>query len=303
VSAEYSSGLLAAVGAAVLYGGAPVAQAVSARTTETGRGVGAGLTVRLARRPLWLVGFAAELGGFVVEAFAFSAAPATLVAPVAALDLVVFVLLGSLVFGTRWSRYGVAGAGAMTGGVVVLALALRSEGLGRPAGTAELIGLALGCAVAGGALALAGDRALRAGRAALATAAFALGSGIAYSVATLSTRQIGRTFTADEPWQLLTTPTPYVLGVASVLAITLMQRGLQTGALLTYPIVSASSAFVPVAVGVIVLGDPMPAGGARIAFMAALVLIAAGLGLLAHDRSAAEAGTARTAPAAGTPRT
>jgi len=286
VSDGFVAGLAAAVGAAVLYGSAPVAQAVAARQAPLGRGVGVGLAIRLVRRPIWLIGLAGEVGGFVIEAYAFSAAPATLVAPTASVDLVVFVLLATLVFGARWSRAGIGGAAAMTAAVVLLAVSLHGGSLGRPADTGELVGLGAGCVAVAATLAGLGQRALVAGRPQVAAAAFSSGAGVAYGVATLATRQVGRTFSGDRPWHLLATPTPYVLAVCSVLAIALMQRGLQTGPLLTYPIVSAASAFLPVAVGGALLGDAVPGGGLRIAFVCAFVLVAAGLILIARDRLA-----------------
>jgi uncharacterized membrane protein YhhN len=114
--------------------------------------------------------------------------------------------------------------------------------------------------------------------------AFSLASGVAYGFATLATRQVGRTFTGDEPWQILTGPAPYVLVGCSILAIATMQRALQTSPTITFPITSEVSAFLPVIVGAALFGDPVPTGGRQVLFVAALVLMAGGVGLLGRDR-------------------
>jgi uncharacterized membrane protein YhhN len=122
----------------------------------------------------------------------------------------------------------------------------------------------------------------------LAAGWFAGGSGVAYGLATMATRQVGRAFDPDNPWHLLATPTPYVLAGCSILAITLMQRGLQTKPLLTFPVVSAVAAMLPVGISAAVLDDQVPGGAGRLGFVCALVLIAGGVALLARDRAAAE---------------
>src|SRR5690348_13724046 len=121
VSTDLASGLTAALGAAVFYGSAPVAQSVAARRSPAGTGFGLRLLLRLVRDPIWLAGVAGELVGFLLEAYAFSVAPATLVAPAMACDTVVFVLLLDLVTRGRPSRRGLAGATTIATGTTLLA--------------------------------------------------------------------------------------------------------------------------------------------------------------------------------------
>ena len=283
---ELTTGLVAAVAGAVCYGAAPAVQAVAARREPAGRGTGMRLTLRLAGRPLWLVGFAGELGGFALEAYAFSRAPTTFVAPIMTLDLVVFVLLAGALVGERPAGKGRVGIAAMVLGVAVLALTFGGrDGLGKPADDVQLwsflLAAAVVCAVAG----LVGTRALAAQRNVLAAASFGVASGACYGLATLTTRQVGRTFDTDAPWRLLATPTPYVLAGCSVLAVAAMQRGLQAAPLLTYPLTSVISSVLPVLIGAAVLDDPVPGGSGRAAFVAALALVVAGVVLLAGDRA------------------
>lgn len=283
------TGVTAALAAAVCYGAAPVVQAVAARRETAGAGVGGRLVLRLARRPLWLAGIAVDLVGFVFEAIAFSAAPATLVAPLMAFDTIVFVLIGSSVFHDRLSPRGVAGICVISVGIAALAAAFAADDtLGATASDTELLSFLAAAVGVCGLAAVLGGRALAAGRSVLAAATFSAAAGLAFGLTTMSTRQVGRTFHLDRPWLLLATPTPYVLAVSSVLALMLMQRGLQTNPLLTVPVVSALGAMLPVGLAAGVLGDPVPQGPRLAGFVAALVLIAGGVALLGRDRVTAE---------------
>jgi drug/metabolite transporter (DMT)-like permease len=282
-------GLAAAVCATALYGSAPAAQAVAATRAPAGRGVV--LMLRLVRQPIWLVGIGCEIAAFLLEAFAFSKAPTTLVAPVVACDMLVFVFLSRLAFGRRLTARPVAGSVAMACGIVILGAAFgRAASLGRPASSLQLWAFLAVAAVAGGVAALI-DRA----KPALAAAVFGSAAGVAYGFATLATRQIGRTFSIDEPLRLLATPTPYVLAGCSIIAITLMQRGLQASPALAFPLVSALSALLPVVLGAAALHDPVPGGGARLAFAVALSLVIAGVALVGGDRPATVRSPARDA--------
>jgi drug/metabolite transporter (DMT)-like permease len=288
LSGNLAGGLVAAVGAAALYGCAPIAQAVAAARTPAATGLGLGLIVRLARQPIWLLGLGGEIAAFLLEAYAVSAAPATLVAPLMACDMLVFVLLAWPAFGERPSGAGVWGVVAAGCAVGLLAVAFGSDSrLGDPADNAQLIGFLIACVVVAGLATLIGDRAMGSGRRTVAAAAFSTASGVAYGLATMATRQVGRTFSPDHPWHLLATPTPYVLAGCSILGIAMMQRGLQTSPILTFPITSVVSAFLPVVLGATLLGDQVPTSGARAAFVAALALMAVGVALLARDRRSA----------------
>jgi drug/metabolite transporter (DMT)-like permease len=289
MSAGFGRGLVAAIAGAVCYGAAPAVQAVAARREVAGAGVGARLTLRLSRRPIWLAGLVLDIGGFALEAYAFSNAPATFIAPVMACDMIIFVMLGSWLFHERLTGLGVGGIAVISAGVVTLAVVFAGrQELGGTATNAELIGFLVGAAAFCALAAVVGSRAAAAGRAALAAGVFSAGAGISYGLAAMATRQVGRAFDPGEPWHLLATPTPYVLAGCSVLAITLMQRGLQTNALLTFPVVSAVAAMLPVGLSAAVLDDQVPGGWRRLGFVVALVLIAGGVVLLGRDRAAAE---------------
>ncbi len=288
MSTNLAVGMAAAVGSAAAYGCAPLLQAIAARREPAGAGLGIALTLRLARRPIWLASLGAELLGFSLEAYAFSAAPATLVAPLIACELLVFVPLASRMFAEPLSIRGVVAIATLVTGAMLLGLAFTGNTeLGAAANNAQLTGFLLGCVAIAALSATTGTRAAAAGRKPLAATLFAAGAGISYGLATLCTRQVGRTFSPQQPWHILTTTTPYVLAVCSILGVTLMQRALQTDALLAFPTMSALSALIPVIISAALLGDPVPTGVARGAFITALALIATGIPLLGRDHAAA----------------
>jgi hypothetical protein len=286
-------GLTAAIGASAFYGCAPAVQAVVARREPTGRGLGWRLMLRLATRPVWLLAFSGEVVGFGLEAYAFSVAPATLVAPIMACDLIFFVLVATRIFHERLSGQGIVGVAAMSSGVGLLALAFAgNDELGDPASDALMLTFLVSCLVASGFAAGLGSDALARGRQAFAAAMFSAAAGTSYGLAVMATRQVGRTFSPDDPWHLLATATPYTLAVCSLIGIGMMQRGLQTSALLAFPVTSATGAILPVILGATLLGDQVPTGAGRTAFVAALVLIVGGVVFLGKDRAAAAASSA-----------
>lgn len=293
MNAESAGGLAAALGAALLYGSAPIAQAVAARRIHGG-GLGLTLTLRLARQPLWLFGLGCETGGFVLEAFALSLAPTTLIAPILACELLVFVFLAWPVFGERPSKRGGVGALVTASALTLLALAFTgSAELGSAAHAVTLLAFLGSCVVVTGLAAFLGGRALRAQHRTLSAGIFATASGVAYGFATMATRQVGRTFVPSRLWDLFATPTPYVLVGCSVLGIAMMQRGLQISPSFTFPVTSAVSALLPVLLGAMLLGDEVPTGARMAAFDIALALLAGGVALIGKDRSGAQRASAR----------
>ncbi|WP_163549648.1 DMT family transporter [Candidatus Frankia nodulisporulans] len=288
-------GLPTAAVSAGLYGIAPLVQARAAREEETSSGgLGLGLLAHLVLRPLWLLGLAVEAGSFLLEVAALSVAPVALVAPVMALDMIVFTLLAQRVLGERISRNGWLGVASMVAGIGLLAYAFaRRAEVGTSASTDVLLAfLVLGLMFALFCAFLANVAARRGGIAATALG-FGAAAGVCYAIATLATRQIGLAVHERREGQstlvdLLTTPTPYLLVLFSVLALGLQQRGLQgRAAVIAFPVTSGVSAFLPVTLGVTLFDEPAPDGPQRVAFIIALTMVAAGIVALGRDRMAA----------------
>jgi hypothetical protein len=280
-------GLACALAAATCYGGGPLLQALAARQTAAGTGLGLGLLARLARNKLWLAGVAADLGGFGFEAVALALAPAAFVTPLLLFDMVVLAVLASRVVKERMTRVGLAGVATIIAGGILLTIAFSTShhAVGREARLREQMLLAAVVAVTAAGAAIAGK--VRASGA--TTAVMAGAAGVSYAAATLCTRQIGLSLKDHSIWHQLATPAPYLLAVSALLSLSLLSRALQVGAAtVAVPVTSAFAALLPAAAGLVIFHEPAPAGGGLVAFFAALPLLVGGLVLLARQQTVGE---------------
>ncbi len=277
-----------------------MAQAAATSAVGQGRGIGFGLLRQLAGRPLWLTGMAMEIAGFVLEATAFALAAATLVAPVLAWDVPGFVLLSALLARRALPRRAVLAAAATGVGVAGLGVSFgASSGVGSLASSGQLLGLLAVAAAGAGAAALLTRPGRRFSSAARQAVVLSGAAGLCYACATLATRQVGRVAAEGRLLGLLTSPTPYVLVGCSVLAIPLLQRGLQLRPVVAYPVSSAMSAVLPVAGSVVLFSEPVPHGWSGVLFVGCVAVIVAGVAALARLRPDAESSAPRPrAPAA-----
>src|SRR5215218_6641916 len=108
-----------ALGAALLFSLGTVLQQQVAETASEEEARGAGFLVRLARRPRWLAGIAADALGFVCQAGALAAGRLVVVQPLLATSVVFSLPLGTLLGGRRVGRRELAAALAVTAGLGV----------------------------------------------------------------------------------------------------------------------------------------------------------------------------------------
>jgi drug/metabolite transporter (DMT)-like permease len=295
-------GLVCALLAATCYGGGPLLQALAARHTQTGTGLGLGLLAKLARNKLFLAGVATDLFGFVFEALALGLAPAAFVTPLLLFDMVVLALLATRVVNERITRQGIIGiAVILTGGALLtVAFSTSHHGVGREARTVEQFGLAAAVAVT----ALIALIAARQKASGVTVALMAGAAGVSYAVATLCTRQISVSLRHHSIVHQLITPAPYLLAVAALLSLSLLSRALQAGAaVVAVPVTSAFAALLPAAAGLAIFGEPLPTGFGLVAFLLALPLLLGGLILLARQRGVGNVLASETSRSASGPLT
>ena len=115
------SGLLAALGAGVLFNVGSALQALDAREAPAHEGLRLKLLARLARRRRWIAGLVLGGLGFGLQVLAFAHAPFVVVQPALAAGLVVLVALGARVLGERVTRGELAGIAAIGLGIGLLA--------------------------------------------------------------------------------------------------------------------------------------------------------------------------------------
>jgi drug/metabolite transporter (DMT)-like permease len=117
-----------------------VCQRLGAKNSEATR-VDLWLIVRLARRPIWLVGLASQILGFAFQVTALHYGALALVQPVFALELLLVFASMTVLGSGRVTRRDWLAAAAMTAGLALLLLAASPSG-GRPHAPAPLWWLA-----------------------------------------------------------------------------------------------------------------------------------------------------------------
>jgi drug/metabolite transporter (DMT)-like permease len=214
-----------AVAAAFLFALGLVLQEKSASTLPA-EAVGAGFLVRLVRQPVWLLGGAAQVAGFVAQAIALGIGRMVIVQPLLILTIVFALPLGRVIEKRRIKRNEWIGAAVVTVGLGALLITSKTDEGSDDAAFfrwAIIGGITVGVAVVLFVLAQ--------GRMPTVRAAF-LGTagGILFGLAAALTKTVVSSL--DEgigsvvgDWHL------YVLIVVSIAAFWLEQAALQTGAL------------------------------------------------------------------------
>ena len=271
-----------ALAAAVLYGaGAAVEQRQAALAPQSAAGRPR-LLVRLVKQPLWLMGFAAQVGGFAAHAAALRNGSLASVQMLMATELVVAILVVRLWSGQPLGR--ASWAAALT---VVAAIALflaATATVQHHAPPRHEHAAALGAAVSGvAALAAAACGLREAGtrRAVLLAAAAGLADACSAVVTMAFAHSVGRSLaTLVGSWSL------YALVVVGLANVLLTQTAYQVGRpMVTLPVISAIVPVASVAIGVGLLGET-PRAGVPGALAAGLAVLAASTALAYLARSA-----------------
>jgi drug/metabolite transporter (DMT)-like permease len=275
--------IVSALLAAVLYGaGAAVEQRQAAAAPESSAGRPR-LLVQLARQPLWLLGLAAQFGGFAAHAVALRSGPLAVVQMLVASELIVAVLIVRLWSRRPLSRASWAAALTVVAGIaafILLTLPATGHAAVLPRHHAAPLGAAAaGLAAAG--FAAAGLRAAGRRRAVL----LAVAAGLADSCAAVVTMAFSHV-AAHGPGAVATSWTVYALVVCGTGNVLLTQTAYQTGRpMITLPIISAVTPMASAAIGIGLLGET-PGRGLADAAAAAAAVVVTSLALACLARSA-----------------
>jgi drug/metabolite transporter (DMT)-like permease len=286
--------IVLALAAALLFSlGTVLQQKAGLDEPEAAEGSSSGLLLRMARRPVWLMGIASDAFGFVAQAVALTIGRIAVVQPLLVSSVVFALPLGARLTSQRVRRADIAAAVLVTAALAAFLLVASPSG-GRndaPIGAWAVV-FAVCCGVAA-TLVLASRRARPAGKAAL----LGIATGILFGVSAALTKAVGDqfeqgVFTIFADWHT------YALLVVGYASMTLSQLSLQTGVLA--PAVATSMAFDPitsVVLGVTLLRETLHASaGATLVALVSLAAALAGLALLARAQESAVAG--KPAPAA-----
>jgi drug/metabolite transporter (DMT)-like permease len=221
--------ILLSLAASLCTATASVCQRLGARQAHHGemRGFDALLVFRLARQPVWLLGFASMLAGFVLQVSALRFGPLALVQPILAVELL--FVFGYLVLRAggrrvRWREWGAAVA--MSAGISVFLRAAAPAGGHQhaPALAWWVAGLAAAAAVA---VAVA---AARDGSPPRRAACLGIAGGIAWGFVAAVIKELS-SHVAGGPAAIFSTWSPYVLAVVGAAAMLLATHAMAAGPL------------------------------------------------------------------------
>src|SRR3984957_15991515 len=280
--------IVTALAAAVLYGAGAAGeqrQAAAAPQAAAGR---PRLLLLLARNPLWLLGIAAQVGGFAAHAVALRSGPLATVQLLAAGELIVAVVIVRVWSGRPLSR--ASWAAALTVVLAVAAfLALTSPGRHHLAGHPDYgVAAALGAAISGGAALAAAAVGLRAtgrSRAVL----LAVAAGLADTCSAVVTMAFSYVV-SHGPAALLTSWTVYAVAICGAGNVLLTQTAYQAGRpMITLPVIAAVTPVTSVAIGIGLLGEtPRTGAGSAVGVCLAVLVASVALAWLARSAPRAE---------------
>ncbi len=246
--------------------------------------VGAGFLVRLFARPVWLLGGACQLGGFVAQAIALGIGSLVVVQPILIFSIVFALPLGRVLEQRRIERNEWIGAALVTGGLGLLLVVSKTDAGSDDASLARWAvvgGATMGLAIV---LYLLARGRKPTGRA----ACLGIAGGILFGLTAALTKTVVSDFddgivAVVSDWEL------YALILISVAAFWLEQAALQTGALATA--VSTTMAFDPLSslvFGIVLFDEALheTAFGMTVSAVSLAVALA-GLVLIARAKGAA----------------
>jgi hypothetical protein len=295
--------VVSALVGALFFGIASVADALSTKRVKTERALSPAILLDLVRQPLWLIGIAANLVGFVLQVVALSFGSLALVQPLLVFDLIFAVLIIRLVGwdasrfppGTRrWDPVLLAGVCAAAVGIGGF-LAIGQPTAGRTdIGFGVLLPLAIGLVVVVGSCLAVAARSED-----LRPLALALACGACYGVAAFSVKIVTSEF-GSGPARVFTNWPIYVLAIVAPVGFILNQDAFQQGTFLApvQSIVTTADPVISIGLSLLWLGTVLRGGVAAIVGeVVSLLIMTAGVVITAHRASPGRQASATPASA------
>jgi drug/metabolite transporter (DMT)-like permease len=246
--------------AAVVFGTAAAVQQHEAARTEVRATLRPGLLLRLARRPIWLLGLGGDIGGFGLQTWALTVGSIVVVQPILSTNLLIALAASSLLARRPLRRRQVFAMAGTVGGLVVFLLisAPTAQSTAVASGSAWAA-LALVVGAVGGASLVVGWSAVGATRA----AAFAAAAGLAEACMVVLAKAFGDEV-AQGPWVAARSWTPPVLVAMGLLTLLLVQTSYQVGLpVVTLPIAAVVEPVVASLIGIALFDERLDLHGYR----------------------------------------
>ena len=294
--------ILALVAAALFALGSVLQQKASVDEPETAEGSSSGLLLRMARKPVWLLGIAADAIGFAGQAVALTIGRLAVVQPLLATSMIFALPLGNRLTGQKITKGDIGAALLITISLVAF-LTIADPSGGRddaPIGEWLILGaVVLGVCAALTIASLKASPAVKATLLGIVTGIlFALSAALTKAVKVGDEVEVALDTVEDGFWRIFTDWHLYALIVIGYISMTFNQMALGTGVLA--PALAAMMALDPitsVVIGTTILEESLhetPAG--IVATVAALLATIAGMSVLARTSE----GKAATKPGSGT---
>ena len=210
------------------------------------------------RDPMWSGGLGVQTAGWVCYVIAVSNAPVSMVAVMMQGGIALFVIASVVILGERATPREWVGISAIVLGMLMLTLSVQAgetDGAFAP-------GTLLICAAL---LLAAGLAPMAVARMNASGAAVAIMSGVAFGLGALFTKAMTDQFTAGAgasfALRVITNPYAYGMIVANIAGMVMLQNSFHSArAIIAMPLSGALSNIVPIAGGMIVFGERLPAG-------------------------------------------
>jgi drug/metabolite transporter (DMT)-like permease len=237
------------------------------------------------RDPVWSAGLLVQALGYALFVVALAGAPISMVSVMMQGGIGLFVLFAVVFLGERARPTEWAGIAITILGMVVLGLSVSVEEAQAPAGSLTMV-LASAFLLAIGFIPMQLRRFRQNGVGA------AILSGVIFGLATIYTKAMADAYVADVQlrWMVRIAANPYVYGVivTNIVGMVALQNSFSASrGIIAMPLSSALSNIVPIASGMIVFGERLPADPAHATMrIAAFVLTITGSVLLSNAQEA-----------------
>lgn len=286
---------MAAIGAALVFGIASVADQRSTKRVQRRRALSPRIFLDLVRQPLWLASIGGTVLGFALQVLALRFGPLALVEPLLVCDLIFAVLINSFLR-RRWDSVLIGGVAATAIGVAGFLVIARPSSGQSSVSFHVVLPLAAGLAVA-----VVGCLAVSARNENLRPLALALACGINYGVAAFLVKLLvsdvsGGLIGVLSDWPI------YALAVVGPLGFLLNENAFQQGTLIApvLSIITVCDPLISIALAYLWLNEKLSSTPAAIGGeIASLLLMITGIVVVAHraPHAAAQPDTARASPA------
>jgi drug/metabolite transporter (DMT)-like permease len=272
--------LLSLVAAAV-FGTAVALQSYEARRVDAAASLRPGLLVTLAKRPIWLIGLAGDVGGFAIQTAALTLGSIVVVQPLLTLGLLVALGVGARLDRRRllaWEWRAVAG---VLVGLVVFFVAAQPTSASKATATTTQWWLTAVIVIAAIAIVLiVGRRATTTPKAVL----FAVATGCAEAAMAVISKAFGDKL-ADGLLATLESWEPLALIIGGIVTLLLVQSTYQLErSTVTLPVITVSEPLISTIIGVALFGERIHFGVLRGFFtILGLALVVRSLIAVARD--------------------